>query len=159
MQRIGKAGLLTVALTALYACGNDKPNVTINGPVTMVNQMNNIGPGVSPSQTNLVRGAESGKKQRFANYYFTEGNCINSSLPTIKILKQPSHGQLSIEEGDAYANYPKDHPHAVCNGQKVRAMVVYYTSEAGFVGTDSLSLEVIYSNGTFMHNDYTINVR
>jgi len=38
-------------------------------------------------------------------------------------------------------------------------MVAYYTSEAGFTGTDNFSLETIFPTGGFTHQDYTMNVR
>jgi len=161
-----KAVWLAIAVVLpICGCGEDKPNVTINGPVTMVNQMNIVGSNQGLAQGNLapqttpVRGAESGKKQRFNQYVFIQPDCSAPTLPTIKIAKQPFHGQLSIEQEEVYPNFPKDNARSACNSQKVKAMVAYYTSEAGFTGTDNFSLETIFPTGGFTHQDYTMNVR
>ena len=166
MMRTKKAVWLALAVVLpICGCAEDKPNVTINGPVTMVNQMNNIGTtqglaqGALSNQSNQVRGAESGKKQRFNQYVFIHPDCSAPELPTVKIAKPPSHGQVSVEPEEVYPNFPKDNVRSACNSQKVKAMVAYYTSEAGFTGIDNFSLETIFPAGGFTHQDYTMNVR
>jgi hypothetical protein len=58
--------------------------------------------------------------------------------PTIKVAKAPHHGEVSVEEGTALADFGKDDARNVCNGKSVPATVIYYTSEPGFIGTDSV---------------------
>jgi hypothetical protein len=158
------SGLALLSLLPLAACVEDKPTTIINGPVTVNGQVNNIGlagppQGTLPAQSNLLRGAESGKKQKFNQYLFVQPDCTSSAIPTVKIVKQPSHGTITVEEGEAYPNFPKDNVRSVCNTQKIRAALAYYTSEAGFTGVDNFALEVIYPAGGFTHQDYTMNVR
>jgi hypothetical protein len=113
-------------------------------------------PHVDPVQ---LRGAESGKKQAFATWYALTPDCANAGYVTVKVAKEPLHGKIAIEPGEAYPAYPKDEDRAVCNKIKSPAMLVYYTSDAGFTGSDSVTLEAFGPMGRFWHNDYLIQVR
>jgi hypothetical protein len=66
---------------------------------------------------------------------------------------------VSIEQGAAFAAFGKDDPRNVCNGKAVPATVIYYTSEPGFIGADSVAFERIGVAGAYGYHAYTINVR
>jgi len=106
-----------------------------------------------------VRGASSGVRQQIAEFYYVNSDCTSGGYPLLKVAKPPQHGQISVEQGTAYADYTKDSTHAACNGKKVPATLIFYTSEPGFVGSDSAAFDRIGVLGAYGYHDYTINVR
>lgn len=115
--------------------------------------------GTQAEQTRQVRGAVSGQKQVIVSFYATAPDCTSLGYPTLKLAKPPQHGQVSIEKGAAFATFGKDDPRSVCNGKEVPATVIYYTSNPGFIGTDSVDFERIGVAGAYGYHAYTINVR
>lgn len=115
--------------------------------------------GAKAGQTYQVRGAVSGQKQLIVSFYATASNCTSLGYPTLKLVKPPQHGQVSIEKGTEFATFGKDDPRSVCNGKEVPATVIYYTSEPGFIGADSVAFERIGVAGAYGYHAYTINVR
>lgn len=137
------------------AAGLGLASCVINQPPTPPNQ-----PQSPPTEAGpKVRGALSGAKQQIAEFYFVNPDCTSGGYPTLKVAKQPQHGQISIEQGTAYAEFTRDKAFAACNGKKVPATLVYYTSEPGFVGSDEVALDRIGVLGAYGYHDYTINVR
>jgi hypothetical protein len=106
-----------------------------------------------------LRGALSGQRQLLVSFYATGSDCTSLGYPTLKVAKAPKHGEVSVEQGIALADFGKDDARSVCNGQTVPATVIYYTSEPGFVGADSVEFERIGVRGAYGYHIYTINVR
>jgi hypothetical protein len=115
--------------------------------------------GAEAGQTNQVLGAVSGQKQLMLSFNATAPDCTSLGYPTLKLAKPPLHGQVSIEKGTVFAIFGKDDPRSVCNGKEVPATVLYYTSEPGFTGADSVAFERIGVAGAYGYHAYTINVR
>jgi hypothetical protein len=110
-------------------------------------------------RTNSIRGAVSGRKQLIETFLAAKPDCTSPGYPTLKVAKAPQHGQVSVEQGTGVAAFPKENPRSACNGQEFPATVVYYTSEPGFTGTDSVDFERIGVAGAYGYHAYTINVR
>jgi hypothetical protein len=106
-----------------------------------------------------VRGALSGARQKIESFYNVNPDCTTGGYPTLKVAKAALHGHVEIEQGTAFAEYPKDNIRASCNGRNVPATVVYYTSEPAYVGSDSVAFERIGVSGGYGYHEYTINVR
>jgi hypothetical protein len=111
------------------------------------------------TQTPIVRGALSGQRQILVSFYATASDCASLGFPTIRVAKAPQHGEVSVEQGTAVADFGKDDARNVCNGKSVPATVIYYTSESGFIGTDSVEFERIGVRGAYGYHVYSINVR
>ena len=106
-----------------------------------------------------VRGALSGRRQLIASFYATAPDCTSLGYPTLIVARPPQHGHASVEQGTALAGFGKDDARNVCNGRSVPATLIYYTSEPGFIGADSVAFERIGVAGAYGYHDYTINVR
>ncbi len=107
----------------------------------------------------VVRGALSGQRQILVSFYATGPACTSLGYPTLKVAKAPQHGEVSIEQGTALADFEKSDVRNVCNGTSVPATVIYYTSVAGFIGEDSVAFERIGVRGAYGYHAYTIHVR
>jgi len=106
-----------------------------------------------------VRGEVSGVKQQIAEFYFVNSDCTSGGYPVLKVAKLPQHGQVSVEQGTAYADFKKDDSRAACNGKKMPATLIFYTSEPGFIGSDTVAFDRIGVLGAYGYHEYTINVR
>ena len=46
-----------------------------------------------------------------------------------------------------------------CNKERVVGTRTVYVSERGFIGTDSVSIDIVFASGSTARRSYTINVR
>ncbi len=113
-------------------------------------------PEIAPIQ---VRGALSGVPQQIGSFYNVNPDCSTGGYPTLKVAKAPLHGQVRVEQGTAFSDYPKDSIRAVCNGKIVPATVIHYVSEPGYIGEDSVAFERIGVSGGYGYHEFKINVR
>ena len=116
-------------------------------------------PKTAGENTPQVRGAVSGVKQQIAQFSFVNPDCVTGGYPTLKIAKQPQHGQISIEQGAAYPEFAKDDVRYSCNSKKVPSTLIFYTSEPGYTGSDTVAFDRIGVLGAYGYHEYTINVR
>ena len=107
----------------------------------------------------IERGALSGTRQQIAEFYFVNPDCSTNGTPTLKMAKAPQHGTIEVVQGTAFADFAKTSTEGACNGKKVPATLIFYTSEPGFIGADSVAFERIGVAGAYGYHDYTINVR
>ena len=106
-----------------------------------------------------IRGALSGQRQLIATFYALGFDCTSLGYPTLKVAKAPQHGQVSVEQGTAVAEFGASDPRKACNGMSVPSTVVYYASEPGFTGADVAAFDRIGVAGAYGYHVYTINVR
>jgi hypothetical protein len=107
----------------------------------------------------IIRGALSGQRQILASFYAAASDCTSLGYPTLKVAKAPKHGEVSVEQGTALADFEKDDARNVCNGKSLPATVIYYTSEPGFIGTDTAEFERIGVRGAYGYHIFIIKVR
>ena len=107
----------------------------------------------------IARGALSGQRQVLVSFYAVGSDCTSLGYPTLKVVKAPQHGEVSVEQGTALADFGKGDARSVCNGKSVPATVIYYASVAGFIGEDSVEFERIGVRGAYGYHAYTIHVR
>jgi hypothetical protein len=145
-----------LACLALTACSHSATQVVVaNVPQQAAAQK----PVQTPAQNGpIAKGAESGKKQLLGSASALAADCTSEGYPTVKITKGPPNGQMAIEHGETIASYPKDNPRSACNLQKIPSVIFYYTSNSGYTGTDNVSLEVLFPDGTLKNLNFSISV-
>ena len=134
----------TLALASCVVVNENKPEGTTARQVT---------------EAPMVRGALSGQRQLLVSFYATASDCTSLGYPTLKVAQAPRHGEVSVEQGTALADFGKEDVRSVCNGKSVPATVIYYTSVDGFIGEDSVAFERIGVRGAYGYHVYTIKVR
>jgi hypothetical protein len=142
-----------LACLASAACSNSTQVLVANTP-----------PAAAPRPTAvpnppITKGAESGKKQILGSASSTLPDCTSDGYPTVTVVKKPQNGQMQIEKSDTYPSFPKDNVRYSCNSQKVPSVTFYYTSTAGFIGTDSVALELLFPDGNIRTYNFNILVR
>jgi len=107
----------------------------------------------------VTKGAESGKKQFLGSASSINPDCTSDGYPIATVVRKPANGQFDVEKTDAFTSFPKDNIRFSCNSQKVPSIGFYYTSAAGFTGTDNVSLNILYPDGSLKNFAFTILVR
>jgi hypothetical protein len=142
-----RAAVSSIAILGLASC------VIINVPAP------DAGPSPRLAAAPLVRAALSGQRQPLASFYATGSDCESLGYPTLKVAEAPQHGEVSVEHSTALADFSGDDARHVCNGRSVPATVIYYTSNSGFIGEDSVAFERIGVRGAYGYHAYSIEVR
>ena len=107
----------------------------------------------------MERGALSGQRQMITGFYFVNGACESTGYPTLKVLKAPEHGKISIQQGMGAPNFSKMDGRSSCAQKTFPGTEMFYTSDPGYNGPDSVSFERIGVTGDYARYQFTINVR
>jgi len=107
----------------------------------------------------IARTVLSGADQKLDFQYSINSDCTSLGDTKIRVLDPRSHGKVWIEAGDGYSEFPKWNSRYECNKQPIPGAIVHYQSEAGFVGQDSVRIEVVYPNQTIRKEFFGITVK
>jgi transglutaminase-like putative cysteine protease len=110
-------------------------------------------------EVELTRVTAAEQKIRIAFFSALEPDCSSAGETTVRVAERPQHGKLTIENGQAFTNFPKDNQRFECNTRKSGGTLVFYQPEAGYAGPDSIRLEVIGPRGDLFRRHYSIEVK
>jgi hypothetical protein len=117
---------------------------------------------VSPKVAQIVevaRIAVRDQKLRVATLFDLNPDCSVIGIPTVRILEPSKSGSVTVEKGTGFPNFPANNARSKCNASSVDGQVIFYMPEAGYVGTDSVTAEIIYPDGTASTRRYAIEVK
>lgn len=75
-------------------------------------------------------------------YLNVQPDCTSGTLPTIRLLGQPTNGAVSIKRGKVSATNYKQ-----CLALEVPGFIAFYRSKPDFSGVDVVTIEVRYPGG------------
>jgi Domain of Unknown Function with PDB structure (DUF3857)/Transglutaminase-like superfamily len=90
--------------------------------------------------------------------YSINPDCSSVGVAGVRTIEEPKHGKLTIGKGSGFSNFPQDNPRQACNRRRSEGMLMYYRPEAGYLGPDSLTIDVIYGDGASRKRHYAIAV-
>lgn len=151
----GRMAAIVLAGLMLASCSE----VSVNIPASPEATKPAAAPTAAARTEPTVRGAVSGAKQYLRNFMSINPDCSSMGYAKVTIASEPSKGKVVIEQGEAYPDFTRENIRSRCNDRKLPAVMVFYQSEPGFVGTDQLVLEAVSTSGTFYHQEFLINVR
>jgi hypothetical protein len=93
------------------------------------------------------------------SFYNLTPDCNQNGTITVRVLKQPLHGTLEIENGRGFTNYAADNIRAKCNAQEVELTRVWYKSNIDFKGRDQTQMETFFSTGSSIKTTIQITVK
>jgi hypothetical protein len=96
----------------------------------------------------------AGALTRIGYYASAKKDCAPAPLPTIRVLKAPKHGILSIRAGTVVTSQV-----ANCPNLKTPAQVMFYQGNADYQGADELVYEVASANGDVGVYNVSITVK
>lgn len=104
----------------------------------------------------IVKIMASGSVLNLSNFASVNPDCTSRGKTVVRIVSGPAHGSITLRAGPAFSFFPRL-PN--CNSRKVPGVAVMYRPERGFVGTESVSLDVIYPSGNESSPSYAILVK
>lgn len=99
-----------------------------------------------------IKGA-AGKDVRVGAYINVLPDCSSGPLPTIRLVKPPTHGQVTVKKAKVNATNYKQ-----CLALEVPGYVAFYRSAPDFIGDDPFTLEVRFPGRTELQ-EITISVQ
>ena len=140
---------MACASVALVGCVKPQPQPPVNPFVAALaaslQAHANGKPFVPPP---IKKTALAGATTRLLFVQNLNPDCSVRDVPTIRILTQPSHGAQTVKTIDDFGTYVGYPTNPGCNKNKARGAALDYVPDAGYTGPDTLTYEVIYSNGT-----------
>ena len=107
----------------------------------------------------LARAATAEQKSRLDFLYDLQPDCSSAGKLEVRILEQPRHGTLSIENGRALTDFPQDDRRAACNARQSDGTLVFYQPSADYRGADSITLSVTLPAAGDLKRHYAIDVK
>lgn len=100
----------------------------------------------------------SNLKTRISWFSSMNPDCSSDGEIQYRILKKPSHGEISIVNDLGFPSYPNDNVRSSCNSKKLPTLNIFYKPSDGYIGEDHLEFVVLYPDGTATRWDYSIIV-
>jgi hypothetical protein len=105
------------------------------------------------------RFAVSGTPQKLGFFSAVNPDCTTKGIPVLRVTRTTVHGSASISEDAGYPEFPAASPYYHCNRQRTQGVAISYTSNAGYIGDDTVSVEIIFPGGGYKTFDYSIIVK
>jgi len=85
-------------------------------------------------------------------------DCSPISIAGVRTVEAPKNGKLTIEKTEGFTSFPADNPRSACNRRRSEGTKLSYQPERGYIGTDSLAIDVIYGDGGSRRRHYAITI-
>jgi hypothetical protein len=151
-MKMSGAAILTMACVsaALGGCAKPPPPQPPVNPFTaaLIANLQAHANGQPFTIPPMMKTALAGATTRIIFAQDLNPDCSVRDIPTIRVLTPPAHGTDTIkmiEDFGAFAGFPTN---VGCNKSKARGASLDYIANADYTGPDTLTYEVIYSNGT-----------
>jgi hypothetical protein len=114
---------------------------------------------VDPQEQRYSKRVFSGTELRFAAMHNVNADCSGGPIPQVRFRTEPAHGIVRTEEFSHIVNRVAGDHRVHCNGKQVGALGLFYKSADGFVGEDTIAVEVDFKTGLVRRYLFTIEVR
>lgn len=118
-----------------------------------------FGGAASANAANIIRTIPAGGKLDVFAYGEVNPDCSLAGETTVRLQQSPEHGGVMTRRSKGFGFFPPSNPRSACNARRVAGVNVTYRPARDFVGTDTFSLDVIFSNGSERLDFYTIYVK
>jgi hypothetical protein len=112
-----------------------------------------------PAITVVSRVAIADKPLQLAFLYDMNPDCSVIGVPTVRIVEQPKSGKATIENGTGFPAFPASNPRSKCNQSRSDGAIISYTPDPGYTGADSITVDIIYPDGSAAKRRYAIEVK
>ena len=114
----------------------------------------------NPVQTvELTRAVAIDHKLPIDFIYAINPDCSSIGLASVRVVGQPDHGNVAVENGTGYSKFPPENQRYECNKRKSEGISIVYEPHPGFTGADSITLDIIFPRGLQMKRHYSIEVK
>jgi hypothetical protein len=113
----------------------------------------------SPNVLAFTLAAAAGQSLRVAFLYDLNPDCSQIGFATVRIIDKPKHGRMSVEKGTGFSTFPQNNPRYDCNKRRSNGVVISYKPNSGYIGPESITVDVIYPDGGARRRHYSIDVK
>ena len=115
---------------------------------------------VGPARAELIRRtALSGVPLKLAHFASVNPDCTTKGRTEVRIANSPAHGVVRTRKALDYSRFQQFTPSSGCDFRRVVGTSLTFQSEKGFVGTDYVTVDVIYPSGFERNDTYEITVK
>ena len=90
------------------------------------------------------------------HYASVNPDCSSKGKTTVRLSSAPAHGSVRLREGRGFSFFQG---YQQCNSRRVEGVTVEYRPERGFLGADTVGLDILYPSGSERMNTYYITVK
>ena len=101
----------------------------------------------------------SGNEMVMSVFNTLGADCLAAFRPDVRIVAPPANGSVRYDGIIAAVERPPGDPREKCNGRRTISVGIFYKSKPGFVGADSVVIDVDFKQGFVGRFSYDIEVR
>ena len=116
-------------------------------------------PNIGFAQEYKMASVFSGNELRLYVMNLVNKDCTSGARPDVHVVVPPTNGTVRLEPILFTVDRPATDPNSRCNGKKVDALAVFYTSNPAYVGVDKLVLETDFHTGNIRRFEALVDVR
>jgi hypothetical protein len=116
---------------------------------------------VTPPQrpvTELTSQVTADQSKEIAFLYELKPDCSTAAFATVSTIEPPKHGKVSIDRGTGHSNFPQNNPRFDCNKSQAEGVKIAYEPSQGFIGDDTLTVDILYADKSVYRRHYSIKV-
>jgi hypothetical protein len=106
-----------------------------------------IGLLLSTGAAHAEKWVASGRPLKLYDAVATNPDCTSAGSVVLRVVEGPEHGRVSIRQTGIFPNFPAGNIRSVCNRRRVPGVEATYVSQRGYLGADSVVLEVLFPAG------------
>ncbi len=115
------------------------------GEQTAKGQIQTSGEQTTKGQIRTVERTTKGQPEKDIQvglYVNVQPDCSSGPLPSIRLVRPPAHGKITVKKASVNATNYKQ-----CLALQVPGFVAFYHSMPGYIGTDTVTLEIKFPAG------------
>lgn len=77
----------------------------------------------------------------------TNPDCTSAGAVVLRVAQAPEHGRVAIRKTGVFPRFAESNIRSVCNRRRVSGVEAVYTSQRGYLGSDTVVLEALFPAG------------
>ena len=106
----------------------------------------------------VTKAVHAGAREKIDAYTALLPDCSSQGYPEMKIVGAPAHGTLTSVPGQDFPTYLKDDARSACNSKPGPSTQVFYQSEPGYHGKDTVAIIIRYPSSTTSAVKYLLEI-
>ena len=98
----------------------------------------------------------AGGTLRLGHYASANPDCSSKGRTIVRVSNAPAHGMVLLRSGKDFSHFPSL---PQCNAVRVEGVTAQYRSQRGYIGTDTVELDIIYPSGNERTESFNITVK
>ena len=101
----------------------------------------------SAGMAHAAKVVASGRPLMLYQAYATNPDCTSAGTVVLRVAQSPEHGRVAIRQTGVFPRFTENNVRNVCNRRRVPGIEAVYTSQRGYLGSDTVVLEALFPAG------------